>query len=244
VLYSEGEDGVIIAHSKTDFWGVRPVFRFDPKSVIFMSEIMSEISADPKKGDTPALSGYSIGGENRSETIKNYKLTIVNSNSKDVYIANMAASGKKVEPDGGTVIEVPQSGEVLVSADGVIPWTRLTYKIVWQAPDGSRKIVGYGQRIPTSFSTVNSVLVDTAALSADTSYTVYVWSEKYEKVNSHEGSEPKYFTLNVLSRRSSSVGITSDSEGAGGCDAGFGIPICLAALLTALTLGFAVKRRR
>jgi hypothetical protein len=233
------EDNVLIANGgaeKDTFWGVRPAFRFNPESVIFMSEI----NGDPKMGGTPAFGGYAMGGDpsKTSKTSTNYKLTILN--SEDLSAGNVTVSGKKVQPGG--IIEVHQSDEVLVSADGVTPWTSLTYKIVSKKEDGSREIVGYGQRIPTSLSTANSVLIDTAGLNGE--YTVYVWAERYREKHSHEGSMPEYFTLIVSGEGGGGIpsggGSGDGGGGGGGCEAGFGI----LTFLTALTLGFAVKRRR
>jgi hypothetical protein len=250
-----GDIGVPNPDSKMQFLGVRPVFRFNPKFVIFMSEI----SGDPKMGGTQALGGYAVhshNGEheveedgivhhedNRYQIIKNYKLTILN---EKLSAGNVTVSGEPLkgrqDPNNPLVISVGKSNEVLVSSDGVDPWTSLTYKIV-SGDEGSREIVGYGQRIPTSLSGINSILIDTDDLYEGKYYTVYVWTQQYKEKNSHEGSGPEYFTLHVLPSPSKSPndddgGVASDGGG-GGCEAGFGILTFLTALV-----GFAVKRRR
>lgn len=106
-----------------------------------------------------------------------------------------------VRPDGAaissdTLTVVP--GDTLDLA-GVVSGgaDKLVYKIV-QDVDGTRSIVGYGAGNATSL-TVNGKanVTDDANLTVGGDYTLYVWAQKDNGYNSHEGSEPMYFELEV-----------------------------------------------
>jgi hypothetical protein len=69
-------------------------------------------------------------------------------------------------------------------------------KIVSEDESGTRKIVGYGQGDDNSELEVSTKNLDGEDLD-EGEYTVYVWAQRDNQINSHEGSEPVYFTLKV-----------------------------------------------
>ncbi|MDR3277964.1 MAG: hypothetical protein LBT12_04255, partial [Oscillospiraceae bacterium] len=150
--------------------GVRPAFKLDPASVIFASEIGVT--------DTKYVAG-------------NYKLTVLNA----ALLGGAMTANSTAAFDGSSAhpaIAAAHGGSVSVSAASATADTKLTYKIV----DSAHNIVGYGQSADNAALTVNAKDLAGANLAAG-NYTVYVWAQKDNAVNSHEGSAPQWFTLTV-----------------------------------------------
>ena len=164
--------------------GIRPAFKLNPSSVIFASEIKSSPVAS--KGETQADStNYSTGDAT------NFKLTVLNDT---ISLTGLSADGQTVDGTNhpGITLATP-GGSVAVAGTGT-SGTNLTYKIVENSTP--RNIVGYGQSGSSTTLTVNAKNLAGENLS-DGSYTVYVWAQKNNTINSHEGSAPMYFTLDV-----------------------------------------------
>lgn len=168
--------------------GVRPAFKLNPSYILFASEIKS--GADASKGETEADSGnYSA-----ASGAKNFKLTVVSSN---VSLISLSASGSDLPGEGETLTVT--SGESLALTGEGTGSDKLAYKIVDRS---GGNIVGYG--IGSNATNLN---VAGTGLTPGGSYTLYVWAQKNNDINSHEASAPKYFTLGV---KKASVNITAD----------------------------------
>ena len=161
--------------------GVRPAFKLDPNSVIFASEIKS--SGEAAKGETVA------DGSNYFQNTagRNFKLTVVNNS---LTLTDVTAGGDTVDSSHPTKTTEP-GGKISVAATGGVG-TNLTYKII----DSNRKIAGYGQGANNTAVTVAAKDREGNNLVAG-DYTVYVWAQKNNEINSHEGSKPVYFTMKV-----------------------------------------------
>jgi hypothetical protein len=233
--------------------GVRPVFRLNPKSIIFASEI----SGDPKKGGMSVINNY----YETSQTGRNYKLTILD---KSLSLGQVTVKGdEQVELfSDGKVVSADISNDVSVTATGLDWNIRLAYKIV-RSDDGKREIAAYGLGdLAGGYYRASEAVIKTSDLEVSGDYTVYVWAQNDDSHHAHAGSKPRYFKLAVLPGGSSGGsgsggggsstdggggsstdgggGSGAGSGGGGGCSAGLGIPI----FLTALTMCFAVKRRK
>ncbi|MDR3277489.1 MAG: DUF6273 domain-containing protein, partial [Oscillospiraceae bacterium] len=176
------DSGYIYNHVTYFALGVRPAFKINPSAILFASEIADV----PAAGQTAASANYVAG----SGGATNYKLTVLNTAlSGGTMTANTTAfDGASAHP---TVPVVP-GGAVNVAAASATADTKLTYKIV----DSSQNIVGYGQGADNAALTVDAKDLAGANL-ADGDYTVYVWAQKDNAINSHEGSAPRWFTLTV-----------------------------------------------
>ncbi|MDR2713747.1 MAG: InlB B-repeat-containing protein [Clostridiales bacterium] len=157
---------------------VRPLFKLQPNQIIFISEIGSS-----GIGSTAANDNYEAGTADN----KNFKLTVPGGN----------AGG-----DVGTLSGVPTGTITLTSAGcytlsglSTIPAMpgnfTINYKIV-QDLAGTRIIVGYG-----SSADLTTLNIDTSGLREGESYTVHVWLQKNNDVQSHEATMPQYFTLKI-----------------------------------------------
>jgi hypothetical protein len=158
--------------------GVRPVFKLDlkPESVILMSQVGGR-----GPGDMLANSDYEAGKNNYN----NYKLTFLNEN---LSAGTVTVDGKEWTAVPPMNVPAWSDSWVSVSASGASDNTSLTYKLV----DTSGKIVGYNQGEKAN------VQIYTIGLSVG-DYSAYVWAQRDEPINSHEGSRPLYFNLKVSS---------------------------------------------
>jgi hypothetical protein len=175
--------------------GVRPAFKLNPGSVIFISEIVSSVS---ESGQTPEdytnpSTPYNYAAA--TSPAKNYKLTVV---STDLTAGTLTAGGQAADPlspgnPPAASTDVAPGYSVSVAATSASSGTNLTYKIV-----DSNAVVGYGQGSDNASLAV--VAKDLSATDLAVGYyTVYVWTQKNNDINSHEGSTPLYFKLNVTS---------------------------------------------
>jgi hypothetical protein len=146
--------------------GVRPVFKLDPKFVIYKEEVSRGIN---------------------SVTSRDCKLTVLNDNRRDLTAGRLMVRDRIVSSDLGITAVI--SNDIYVSSTGATDGTRLTYKIVVLSDDGRREIVGHGQ------GDEEGVSVDITVLPIGRDYTVYVWAQRDGGINSNEGSRPRYFTL-------------------------------------------------
>jgi hypothetical protein len=182
-----GGDGTVDNVLVRNALGVRPAFKLNPSSVIFTSEISSTNTADKTTSDTNYVAGSGVS---------NYKLTIKNTS---LTAGSMTAGGQAADALSSgisptTTTDAAPGASVSVAATGATAGTKLTYKIV----DSTRTIVGYGQGANGAAVQVNAIGLDGSThLSAD-DYTVYVWAQKDNTINSHEGSTPMYFTMTVV----------------------------------------------
>lgn len=165
-------------------YGIRPLFKFDETAVLYASEILANPVDQPWA--TPAVLNHYNPGTGSS---KNYKLTLVNS-ALELGTVN-SVSG--VVHSGDTLVANPGT-DLALTTTGSTANTKLTYKIV-ASKAGSRQLVGYGYggnsqlRIDTKdFSGVNLPKGD---------YTVYVWAQSDQALNSNEGSSPIYFNMSL-----------------------------------------------
>ena len=175
-------DGRVNHSGVNSFLGVRPAFKLNPSSVIFTSEIKS--GADTAKGETEADSNYAAGA-----TETNYKLTIVDA---ALTAGTVTAGGDSI--NGNLTKTITDAAEMIaIAATEATDSTKLTYKIV---SNTTNKIVGYGQGTDNTAATVAATDLSGNPL-ANGNYSVYVWAQADELINSNRGSTPVYFTLTV-----------------------------------------------
>lgn len=183
ILDDEGDVSISQAYVS---WpnGVRPAFKLNPESVIFASEIVSS-GGTPNAGQlVEDATNYAV-----SAAAKNYKLTVVDTT---LSAGTLAAGGQTMDNSAHPIRTAAPGGTVAVAATGATTGTNLTYKIV----DSNRNVVGYGQAADNADLTVTANDLSGGNL-VDDSYTVYVWAQENEDINSHRGSKPMYFTLAV-----------------------------------------------
>jgi len=113
---------------------------------------------------------------------KYYKLTLVN---PSINLSSVQYNG--ISLANGSGIPVEFGGPLNLSGAGN-GHNKLAYKIV-QASKGAREIIRYGE------GTATALKIDTAGLTAGGDYTLYVWAQKDNPINSNEGSAPMYFKL-------------------------------------------------
>ena len=160
--------------------GVRPAFQFNPSSVLFSSKIAD--GADTDKGETQEDDLNYFTGEDGRE---NYKLTILNTSLTSPTFAGLS--------DGNTVTVAPGGSMTLTNTAGITG--KLVYKIVDRTTE---KIVGYGIGDANDLIVKGTAnVIGGANLTEGGDYTLYVWAQKDNEINSHEGSTPKYFNLKV-----------------------------------------------
>ena len=165
--------------------GLRPIFKFDPKKVVFASEII--VSGTPKNGQMPADSanGYAAG----TVGAKNYKLTMLGGNDG---------------ADVGTLAGVPTAKQQVAEGAGALNLSgiapnqtgvgySINYKVVGTV-DGRRIITGCGS---TAAEALTALSIETDELLVGEDYDVYVWLQKNNDRTSHEASMPAHFALTV-----------------------------------------------
>ncbi len=160
-------------------FGVRPVFKLNPSSVIFASEIVS--SGGDGMGTIAADPNYTAAGDGA----QNYKLTILNDSIK---LDSLNAPGGAPLTGSGETLTIAPMGTLALTGTISGGAEKLAYKIVDRSGGG---IVGYCAGNATNVS------VASAKLTQGGSYTLYVWAQKDNEKNSNEASQPMYFTLNV-----------------------------------------------
>jgi hypothetical protein len=175
-----GYNDIEITYLNNDYY-VRPLFKLNPYEIVFISEIGGN-----SLGSIAPNSGYTSGtGDD-----KNFKLTVIGENGgADVGTLNGIPGGVVYASDASLFLNgftATPSGEGSFSVN---------YKVV-QDNEGVRSIVGYG-----SSANLTSLSIDTSELTAEGEYTVYVWLQKNNAVQSHEATIPQYFKL-VLKNKS------------------------------------------
>jgi M6 family metalloprotease-like protein len=174
--YTLGGTGAARNYSDSIYW-VRPLFKLNPANIVFIAEI-----GGSSIGSMPADANYEAGlGADKS-----YKLTVLGGN-------NGAAVGTLSNVPSGTVTAglTGHTLSGLVSSPSSGGVYSLNYKIVREVA-GTRSIVGYG-----SSSSLSSLNIDTGELMIGENYTVYVWLQKNNAVQSHEATMPQHFSLTV-----------------------------------------------
>ncbi|NCC16401.1 MAG: hypothetical protein EOM28_08645 [Clostridia bacterium] len=162
--------------------GIRPLCKLDPQSVLFASEILSDVTNKPWTTATVA-NNYATG----DGTAKNYKLTILNSS---LQLGTLRLNGADLQNGSTNAIELGTNLDI--TAAGASADTKLTYKIV-TAEGGERQVVGYGYGDNTSLTLATKNLSGDDLSRGD--YDVYVWAQKDNAINSNEGSTPLYFKI-------------------------------------------------
>ena len=184
-IYADA-DGSVYSNNVHYPYGIRPAFQFNPSSVLFASEIMSDVTGKP-------WATYADGTDYATNPGgANYKLTIVNNG---LSTGTVEADGQPVDVSNHPVVTAFTGTSVSVTANGAAGGTQLSYKIVGET-GGTRSIVGWGQDTDNTSLTMEAKDLDGVDL-APGRYTVYVWAQKDGGINSHEGSEPVYFELQV-----------------------------------------------
>ena len=178
---SVDDDGLSVDYN----YGVRPAFKLNLSSVIFTSEILSDVTGRPDA--TPADSNYTAAACGGGA--KNYKLTVVDST---LNLSGLTAGGQTVSASEHPTVQATAGGTIAMTGTGSAG-TNLTYKIV----NSSGTLVGYGQGDNTNVDVYAKNLDGTSL--ADDSYTVYVWAQENNATTSHTGSTPWYFTMTVSS---------------------------------------------
>jgi hypothetical protein len=194
-------------------FGIQPIVKLNPANVLYASEIavnpdIYQTNADGENyitGEHPLSFGWkkdltNIGEENgryavgygedvSSDEIKTYKLTVLNS---DIKLDALTRNGVALNSGGNTPIVPGDSVTLSAIASG---HSRIAYKIV-KAENGKRIIVGYGTGSANSVS-VSAKDFDGNNFEADGDYTLYVWAQKDNSINSNEGSAPMTIKLNA-----------------------------------------------
>ena len=165
--------------------GLRPIFKLDPKNVVFASEIIA--SGTPKNGQTPAdpANGYAAG----AGSAKNYKLTVLGGNNgADVGTLTGVPTAVQEVAEGAGTISIPGVTPSQTGAGYTI-----NYKVVGTS-GGGRVIAGCGA---TAAQAAATLIIDTDGLLTGEDYDVYVWLQKNNDRSSHEASMPAHFGLTV-----------------------------------------------
>jgi hypothetical protein len=120
-LYVHGSDGAVwlLDVDWVTGLGVHPIFKLNPSSVIFASEIVED---NATLWQTAEDENYAVGSGGK----KNYKLTIVNPD--DLSIETVTVEEKTVGND--TAVKVAPEDSVIVKASNASDNTTLTYKIL------------------------------------------------------------------------------------------------------------------
>ena len=177
--YIVGSSQTISRDFSTNRYFVRPVFQLDPNLIVFISEIGGDgIGAIAE--DTDYAAG--IGND------KSFKLTVVGGNDgADVGTLTGAPSGTVAATGDSYIL----SG-LTATPSGEGDYT-VVYKIV-QSINGVRSIVGYG-----SSADLSSLSIDISDLAVDGDYTVHVWLQRNNAMQSLEATMPQYFSLTKTS---------------------------------------------
>ena len=128
----------------------------------------------------------------RALNIKGFKLTLVN---PAITLSAISREGGALQ-SGSTTPLAP--GGLMTLTGTASGHTRLVYKIVREV-NGERAIVGYGM------GDAGSVAVEAKDFNGNNlvqngDYTLYVWAQKDNAINSDEGSVPMHIKLDVGSR--------------------------------------------
>jgi hypothetical protein len=175
--------------------GLRPAFKLNPSSVIFISEIVSgspgtgQTAADYVDDSTPYNYAAATPGTN-------YKLTVLGSVAETL--------------DG-----VPTTAQAFDKADGTMQLAlapsqttaeyTVNYKIVGDGA-GGREIAAYGE-VPATAPT--ALDLDISALDNGKAYEAYVWLQKNNPINSNEALALQHFTLSNADKATLSEAIAA-----------------------------------
>jgi hypothetical protein len=161
-------------------FGVRPVFKLKPESVLFASEVLDDVTGRPDATLADGGRKYAAG----EGGAKNFKLTVLNPSLTLSFLSD--SDGTIMN---GSTRQIAGGGSLALTGTGTgTDHGSLAYKIV-DRDNGS--IAGYG-----TAASAKDITVDASALAAG-DYTVYVWAQKDNTLNSNSGSQPLYFTLTV-----------------------------------------------
>lgn len=197
------KDGIPYNESADHASGIRPLFKLDPRSIVFASAIDSQHEDGMGTIKSNEFYDYNhyFGG-------KNYKLTVLGGGDTNPYqLTNLKNPITNASVTSSTVISVKQGGSFLLSgarsssaAGGLNNKYTINYKLV----DSNRKIAAYGIASTNASIKDNdiaisipSVKIDGSAFAPDERLTAYVWLQKNNDLNSNEASQPLYFTVNV-----------------------------------------------
>ncbi|MDR3202255.1 MAG: hypothetical protein LBT54_03885 [Bifidobacteriaceae bacterium] len=196
-------------------FGLRPVFKLDPAKIVFASEI----AAPAANGATAPVAGNYAAAT--AAGAKNYKLTVVNPDVK----LNALTRGTAALADGASLAVAP--GEAINLAGTATGGANaLAYKIVG-GPATDRVTLAYGVGTATSVTAAASRNLGGSGNLAAGAYTLYVWAQKSNALNSNEASQPRVITLNVRTPGATTVSITigsSPTAKVGGTLAAAGLP--------------------
>lgn len=185
--------GDVYSDYVSDAGGVRPAFKLNPSSVIFTSEILSDVTG---RADATLADGANyFAGEAGA---KNYKLTVVDSL---LSLTGLNAGGIDITTTSSFTRAPGDSIPLSGTGNGDV----LAYKIV---KNSDRTLAGYGTGTASEITVAAKDLAGTYL--ADGNYTVYIWTQKNEAINSHRGSTPQYFTMTVQTGAKIVTGITLD----------------------------------
>ena len=173
---SNGAVGGIAANWQ---YGYRPAAQFDVGSVLFASPV-GGTGAD----GTPSDANYAIPSTGTA-----YKLTVL---SDALELNGLTLAGQAVAQNVQPELSVRSNGSITVACTPHGNADSMAYKIV----DSNHDIVGYGLSNDPAAITLQPKDLGGSSLP-EGQYTVYVWAQKNATVDSHEGSSPEYFTLNV-----------------------------------------------
>jgi len=172
--------------------GVRPIFRIDPKRIIFVSEVLSYA---PGRSDVVLSdsTNYIAGTSSK----KRYKLTLLSDEMiipTNVRANQLDTSGKVIKTTAvgpQTILEIkPGENYRLTYNKG---YGESAYKIV---DNKTRKIVGYATNNDREKCELSLKGFDGKDLP-DGDYIVYFWYQQTMETNSTWAGTPVYFTLRI-----------------------------------------------
>jgi hypothetical protein len=192
-----GADGYNSADSHAAF-GVKPVFKIDPKSIVFASKITAKKGTGATKANKnyKAITAADVAAPAGAPAPQAYKLTVLTKDNK-VAIKTLTLKSKKLKGNGKEKISV-KGGKSVKLAATVKGADKLAYKIVQKTTSG-RKIVGYGTgtKKAITITAKKNYGVAKASNLKKGSYTLYVWAQDDQATNSNVASAVKTIKLTV-----------------------------------------------
>jgi hypothetical protein len=152
----------------------------EPADILYAAKISVKPATGQLQADSENYQTYETNASNLNERF--FKLTIL---SSAVSLSSVSYNGVSIANGSG----IPQTlGGAIDLTGAASGHDKLVYKIV-QAENGGREIVGCGE------GSAGALTVDTKGLTDGGDYTLYVWAQKDNAINSNEGSTPMYFKL-------------------------------------------------
>ena len=196
--YSGEDPGAIYRVASIYDQGVRPVFKLNPENIILAQEITESGGIDFTTIASDSVN-YWIPDFVENANGKLYKLTVVDENVGELDGFTTTGTGEHILellPDDPEFAVFENISATLGDIAGDHDDYTINYKIVGENENTSeRDIIMYSSQAVKA--TDNTISIPTIDLESEESYSVYIWLQKNNEVNSNEASEPVYFELTV-----------------------------------------------